>query len=149
MGGDTLNIGRCTLCGMYDLKSNMYRNPNAMFYRHRECASIQRQNSYRMRKEKTELCAFTGLPFETRYERRPEGDHNHDTLLYRGHIWSSVNRLEGALKSVMALTGWSMSEVFIKLEEYLDKPGKDIGLKPYPSLGFKTQEEAIEKLSTL
>ena len=94
-------------------------------------------------------CAFTGLPFG-QGEMRPEGDHDHDTGLYRGHIWSAVNRLEGALKFVMEQTGWDLEKVFQEIRNYLAKPGIDIGLEPYPTdLGYETREEAEQAFNNL
>ena len=101
-----------------------------------------------MSKHKTDTCAFTGLPFGTKSEMKPVGDHDHDTLLYRGHIWSAANRLEGALKFIMDETGCSLWEVFDMADKYLAKPGKNIGLEPYPQRGFATAEEAIEHYET-
>ena len=95
-----------------------------------------------MKQHKTDVCAFTGLPFGSKSEMKPVGDHDHDTLLYRGHIWSSANRLEGAAKFIMNETGWTVDELCDALKSYLAKPGMDIGLEPYPQLGFATPEEA-------
>jgi len=95
-----------------------------------------------MKPHKTDNCAFTGLPFSSKAEMRPVGDHDHDTLLYRGHIWSAANRLEGAAKFIMNETNWTVDELCDALKSYLAKPGIDIGLEPYPQLGFSTPEEA-------
>jgi len=95
-----------------------------------------------MKPHKTDACAFTGLPFSSKAEMRPVGDHDHDTLLYRGHIWSAANRLEGAAKFIMDEAGWTVDELCDALKSYLAKPGIDIGLEPYPQLGFATPEEA-------
>jgi len=95
-----------------------------------------------MKKHKTDTCAFTGLPFGFKSEMKPVGDHDHDTLRYRGHIWSAANRLEGAAKFIMNETGWTVDELCDALKSYLAKPGIDIGLEPYPQLGFSTPEEA-------
>lgn len=139
-----LVIGKCHRCKSYDSKATFdYRNRG-----HTECDRISSRNSYKMSKHKTDTCAFTGLPFSDSSEMKPVGDHDHDTLLYRGHIWSAANRLEGALKSIMKETGCSIDEVFDMAKNYLAKPGKDIGLEPYPQLGFATAEEAIEHYET-
>ncbi len=95
-----------------------------------------------MKKHKTDTCTFTGLPFGSKSEMKPVGDHDHDTLLYRGHIWSAANRFEGAAKFIMNETGWTVDELCDALKSYLAKPGIDIGLEPYPQLGFATSEEA-------
>ena len=79
---------------------------------------------------------------------KPVGDHDHDTLLYRGHIWSAANRLEGAAKFIMDEAGWTVDDLCTALKTYLDKPGIDIGLEPYPQLGYATPEEAIANLPT-
>ena len=134
-------IGKCFCCKGYDSKDNFYQY-NKRF--HPQCARVGWSNSRKMQKHKTDTCAFTGLPFGDKSEMRPVGDHDHETLLYRGHIWSAANRLEGALKFIMDETGCSLWEVFDMAEKYLAKPGKDIGLEPYPQLGFATAEEAIE-----
>jgi len=95
-----------------------------------------------MKPHKTDTCAFTGLPFGSNSEMKPVGDHDHDTLLYRGHIWAAANRLEGAAKFIMDEAGWTVDELCAALKSYLAKPGIDIGLEPYPQLGFATPEEA-------
>jgi hypothetical protein len=95
-----------------------------------------------MKRHKTDTCAFTGLPFGSKSEMKPVGDHDHDTLLYRGHIWSAANRLEGAAKFIMDEAGWTVDELCDALKSYLAKPGMDIGLEPYPQLGFATPEES-------
>lgn len=137
-------IGKCHRCKSYDSKDTFdYRNRG-----HKDCERIQSRNSYKMSKHKNDTCAFTGLPFGDKSEMKPVGDHDHDTLLYRGHIWSAANRLEGALKFIMNETGCSLWEVFDMADKYLAKPGKDIGLEPYPQLGFATAEEAIEHYET-
>lgn len=97
-----------------------------------------------MKPNQTEVCAFTGLPFGTEGETKPEGDHDHDTLLYRGHIWAAANRFEGAAKFILNETGWSIDQLCDALKTYLAKPGIDVGLKPYETLGFETFEEALK-----
>ena len=129
------NYIKCSCCKTYDLKSNVSKRA------HHICSSIAQANRTKMNPHKTDTCAFTGLPFGSA-EMRPVGDHDHDTLLYRGHIWSSANRLEGAAKFIMNETGWSIDELCDALKSYLAKPGIDIGLEPYPLLGFATTEEA-------
>ena len=131
-------IGKCHRCKSYDLKETFdYRNRG-----HRECDRKQSRNSSKMKRQKTDTCAFTGLPFGSKSEMKPVGDHDHDTLLYRGHIWSAANRLEGAAKFIMDEAGWTVDELCDALKSYLAKPGIDIGLEPYPQLGFSTPEEA-------
>ena len=132
-------IGKCQECGLYDCKDNFYQYNKR---KHPECTRIQTRNSNKMKPHKTDTCAFTGLPFSSKAEMKPVGDHDHDTLLYRGHIWSSANRLEGAAKFIMNETGWTVDELCDALKSYLAKPGIDIGLEPYPQLGFATPEEA-------
>lgn len=134
-------IGKCFYCKGYDCKDNFNRNNKRFHY---ECCDAGWRNSKKMKPHKTDTCAFTGRPFGDKAEMRPVGDHDHETLLYRGHIWSAANRLEGALKFIMDETGCSIDEVFEMAKNYLAKPGKDIGLEPYPQLGFATAEEAIE-----
>jgi hypothetical protein len=107
-----------------------------------QCVSVESRNGTKMKQHKTDICAFTGLPFSSKSEMKPVGDHDHDTLLYRGHIWSAANRLEGAAKSIMDEAGWTVDELCDALKSYLAKPGIDIGLEPYPELGFSTPEEA-------
>ena len=131
-------IGKCHRCKSYDSKEAFdYRNRG-----HQECERKQSRNSAKMKKHKTDTCAFTGLPFGSKSEMKPVGDHDHDTLLYRGHIWSAANRLEGAAKFIMDEAGWTVDELCDALKSYLAKPGMDIGLEPYPQLGFSTLEEA-------
>jgi len=101
-----------------------------------------------MKQHKTDTCAFTGLSFGSESEMKPVGDHDHDTLLYRGHIWSAANRLEGAAKFIMNEAGWTVDDLCEALKNYLAKPGIDIGLEPYPQLGYATSEEALANLST-
>ena len=131
-------IGKCYCCKGYDSKSNFQSTRS----RHLECCHVSLQNSTKMKPHKTDTCAFTGLPFGSKSEMKPEGDHDHDTLLYRGHIWSAANRLEGAAKFIMNEAGWTVDELCDALKSYLAKPGIDIGLEPYPQLGFATPEEA-------
>ena len=134
-----LIIGKCPECGLFDSKDNFYQYNRR---KHKECTKVQTSNSSKMKPHKTDTCAFTGLPFGSKSEMRPVGDHDHDTLLYRGHIWSSANRLEGAAKFIMNETGWTVEQLCDALKSYLAKPGIDIGLEPYPQLGFATPEEA-------
>ena len=131
-------LGKCHRCKSYDSKETFdYRNRG-----HQECERKQSRNSAKMKRHKTDTCAFTGLPFGSKSEMKPVGDHDHDTLLYRGHIWSAANRLEGAAKFIMDEAGWTVDELCDALKSYLAKPGMDIGLEPYPQLGFATPEEA-------
>ena len=138
-------IGKCFYCKGYDDKSNF--NPTTKRF-HPSCDRVKWNNLKKMKPYQTDTCAFTGLPFGDKSEMKPVGDHDHDTLLYRGHIWSAANRLEGALKFIMQETGCSIDEVFEMAKNYLAKPGMDIGLEPYPQLGYATAEEAIANLST-
>ena len=132
-------IGKCFYCKGFDLKSNFNRTTKRF---HPDCDKIKWKNSTKMKLHKTDTCAFTGLPFGSKSEMKPVGDHDHDTLLYRGHIWSAANRLEGAAKFIMDEAGWTVDELCDALKSYLAKPGMDIGLEPYPQLGFSTPEEA-------
>jgi hypothetical protein len=132
-------IGKCCDCKGYDLKDKF--NPTTK-RRHIDCTRRQAKNKHKMTPHKTDTCAFTGLPFGSKSEMKPVGDHDHDTLLYRGHIWSAANRLEGAAKFIMDEAGWTVDELCDALKSYLAKPGMDIGLEPYPQLGFSTLEEA-------
>ena len=132
-------IGKCSGCKGFDLKSNFNQ---ATKRQHLECKRIEFANSKKMKPHKTDTCAFTGLPFGAKSEMKPVGDHDHDTLLYRGHIWSAANRLEGAAKFIMDEANWTVDELCDALKSYLAKPGIDIGLEPYPQLGFATPEEA-------
>jgi len=138
-------IGKCFHCKGYDLKDNFNRTTKRT---HIPCQNAKARNQHRMKPHKTDTCAFTGLPFGSKSEMKPVGDHDHDTLEYRGHIWSAANRLEGALKFIMNETGCTIEEVFEMAKNYLAKPGTDIGLEPYPQLGYATPEEAIQHLST-
>ena len=128
-------------CGGYD-----FNLTNRM---HDDCKRTANRNSYKTKKQlkDTNVCEFTGLPFGSG-EKRAEGDHDHETLLYRGHIWSAANRLEGAAKFIMDEAGWTVDELCEALKNYLAKPGIDIGLEPYPQLGYETPEEALANLST-
>jgi len=132
-------IGKCCICKGFDNKANFYQYAKR---EHPECRKHQTSNSSKMKPHKTDTCAFTGLPFGSKSEMKPVGDHDHDTLLYRGHIWSAANRLEGAAKFIMDEAGWTVDELCDALKSYLAKPGIDIGLEPYPQLGFATPEEA-------
>lgn len=138
-------IGVCLDCKGYDHKDT-FNNISKRY--HKTCGYRRNRNSRKMKKHKTDTCAFTGLPFGDKSDMKPVGDHDHDTLLYRGHIWQAANRLEGALKFIMNETGCSLWEVFDMADKYLAKPGKDIGLEPYPQIGFATAEEAIEHYET-
>ena len=102
-----------------------------------------------MKKHKTDTCAFTGLPFGDKSESKPVVDHDHDTLLYRGHIWSAANRLEGAAKFIMNEAGWTVDELCEALKACLAKPGMDIGLEPYPQIGFATAEGLLNIMKLL
>jgi len=132
-------IGKCFHCKGYDLKDNFNRTTQRT---HIVCQNAKARNQHKMTPHKTNTCAFTGLPFGPNSETKPVGDHDHDTLLYRGHIWSAANRLEGAAKFIMDEAGWTVDELCDALKSYLAKPGIDIGLEPYPQLGFATPEEA-------
>ena len=137
-------IGKCKRCKGYDSKDTFNYDKRD----HKACSRIAGKNSTKMKPHQTDTCAFTGLPFGSKSEMKPVGDHDHDTLLYRGHIWSAANRFEGALKFIMNETGCTLWEVFEMAEKYLAKPGIDIGLEPYPVLGYATPEEALANLST-
>jgi len=132
-------IGKCLHCKGFDSKDLFYQTTKRC---HKDCGNRQVRNSKKMKPHQTDICAFTGLPFGFKSEMKPVGDHDHDTLLYRGHIWSSANRLEGAAKFIMDEAGWTVDELCDALKSYLAKPGMDIGLEPYPQLGFATPEEA-------
>ena len=132
-------IGKCFHCKGYDLKSKFNRTTQRT---HINCQNAKARNQRKMTPHKTNTCAFTGLPFGQKSEMKPVGDHDHDTLLYRGHIWAAANRLEGAAKFIMEEAGWTVDELCDALKSYLAKPGIDIGLEPYPQLGFSTPEEA-------
>jgi len=134
-----LVIGKCKYCKGFDSKEHFYQSNKCS---HKICQNIQLRNSTKMKPHKTDTCAFTGLPFSSKAEMKAVGDHDHDTLLYRGHIWSAANRLEGAAKFIMDEAGWTVDELCDALKSYLAKPGIDIGLEPYPQLGFATPEEA-------
>jgi hypothetical protein len=133
------NVGKCIYCKGYDLRSN-FNNTTKRF--HKDCIKVNSANSSKMKPHKTDTCAFTGLPFADNSEMRPVGDHDHATLLYRGHIWSAANRLEGAAKFIMDEAGWTVDELCEALKTYLSKPGTNIGLEPYPQIGFSTPQEA-------
>jgi hypothetical protein len=137
-------IGKCLDCKGYDLKDNL----NDRNRSHPDCRRKQLRNSTKMKPHKTDTCAFTGLPFGSKSEMKPVGDHDHDTLLYRGHIWSAANRLEGAAKFILDEAGWTVDELCDSLKNFLAKPGIDIGLEPYPQLGYATPEEALANLPT-
>lgn len=137
-------IGKCFYCKGYDLKSEF--NPTTKRF-HPPCDRVKWRNYNKMKTHKTDTCAFTGLPFGSHSEMKPVGDHDHDTLLYRGHIWSAANRLEGAAKFIMNEAGWTVDELCDALKNYLAKPGIDIGLEPYPVLGYATPEEALHHLN--
>jgi hypothetical protein len=138
-------IGKCNCCKGYDNNSNFNSTSKR---NHPKCLNVAWSNSIKMKKHKTDTCAFTGLPFGSKSEMKPVGDHDHDTLLYRGHIWNAANRLEGAAKFILDEAGWTIDELCEALKNYLAKPGTDIGLEPYPQLGYATPEEAIQHLST-
>jgi len=132
-------VGKCKYCKGFDSKTKFSQSCKC---NHVECLRAVFRNSKKMKPHKTDTCAFTGLPFGSKSEMKPVGDHDHDTLLYRGHIWSAANRLEGAAKFIMDEAGWTVDELCTALKSYLAKPGIDIGLEPYPQLGFATPEEA-------
>ena len=138
-------IGKCFYCKGYDLKDNFNPTTRRM---HPECRHINFSNYAKMKPHKTDTCAFTGLPFGSKSEMKPVGDHDHETLEYRGHIWSAANRLEGAAKFILDEAGWTVDQLCDALKAYLAKPGIDIGLEPYPQLGYATSEEALANLST-
>lgn len=137
-------IGKCSECKGYDNKENFYQYNKR---KHPKCVHAQTKNSAKMKPHQTDTCAFTGLPFGSKSEMKPVGDHDHDTLLYRGHIWSAANRLEGAAKFIMEEAGWTVDDLCNALKTYLAKPGIDIGLEPYPMLGYATPEEALHHLN--
>ena len=136
------NIVKCPRCGMWDKKENLDQ-----YNRHPKCQTIQEFNRKKLKQMQSEICDFTGLPFGTG-DTKPNGDHDHETLLYRGTIWASANRYEGAVNALLANTGWTLDQLFEATRKYFGRPGIDIGLKPYPQLGFKTYEEALANLST-
>lgn len=90
------------------------------------------------------VCKFTGLPFEDRGDFFPHGDHCHTTSMFRGYVHAIVNRFLGTAEKIMDYTGWTHEQLAERLNSYLDAPGEDLGLEPYPTdLGYDTEEEAI------
>ncbi len=142
-------IGKCIRCFGYDKKDDYWKkNGNE----HKKCDSIHSLNYKQIKKQMTEettVSAMSGLPFDSDISAlKPHGDHDHDTLLYRGHIFQWENRLEGALRDGLRYTDLTIDQICDNLKTYLKKPGKDIGLKPYPKLGFDTPQEAFEFYET-
>ena len=130
----------CCCCGQWDLAENLTSNKNTA---HPECARHAAQATRIMKPFKPEVCAMTGLEFSAVIgDLNSNGDHNHETLEYRGHIVAVANRFEGAMGKLMQYTGKTAKEVFDMYEVYMSRPGRDIGLKPYPELGYATVEEA-------
>ena len=90
------------------------------------------------------ICKFTGRQFSLRGEEQPHGDHCHETLKFRGFVFSAVNRFLGAAEYIMKTCNWTEEQLCARLKEYLADPGIDIGLQAYPSdIGYATEEEAI------
>ena len=86
---------------------------------------------------------MTGLEFSaTIGDLNCNGDHDHKTLKFRGNIVQVSNRFEGAMGKLMEYTGKTAREVFEMYEVYMSRPGRDIGLEPYPLIGYATHEEA-------
>ena len=92
-------------------------------------------------------CSITGIKFQEDGDYKPHWDHDHDTGKYRAVIPAVFNRLEGCFKSIMKETGASYHQIADWVEELHNIPGENIGIKPYPVLGYATKAEAKQSLN--
>ena len=140
-----VGVGCCFYCKQWDLKENFSGSGSVGVRRkHKDCGTVHGGNKRKMDPYKATHCAFTGRPFGKYGETRPQGDHDHDTLLYRGHIWAVANRAEGAVGYLLKEMGWTIWQFAEAYEAYMSRPAMDIGLQPYHELGYATREEALE-----
>ena len=110
---------------------------------HSDCKNQDERFLFLMERQNN-VCKFTGLPFEARGRKRPEGDHCHTTASFRGFVFADANSLLGRAEYLMDICGWTVDQLCDRIKEYLSDPGIDIGLQLYPSdLGYATEEEAI------
>tara|TARA_Y100001951_G_C11221815_1_gene229243 strand:+ start:353 stop:832 length:480 start_codon:yes stop_codon:yes gene_type:complete len=142
-------IGRCPRCFGYSKLDDSW---SKLGKEHKKCDSIHSSNYKLIKKQMTEdttVSAMSGLPFDHSISAlKAQGDHDHETLLYRGHIFQWENRLEGAVRDGLRYTNLTVDQICDNLKTYLKQPGKDIGLKPYPKIGFDTAQEAVEFYET-
>ena len=142
-------IGKCVRCHNYSKIDESWSKSRTM---HRKCDSTNSLNHQTIKKQMTEnttVSAMSGLPFDHSISAlKAQGDHDHETLLYRGHIFQWENRLEGSVRDGLRYTNLTIDQICDNLKTYLKQPGKDIGLKPYPKIGFDTAQEAVEFYET-
>jgi len=148
----------CPCCGRYDIAENLdfaeSQGKNGKIKKkilgHHRCVNVNRNNSRKLTpmKEGITHCQITDIKF-SRGNASSVTDHDHDTLKYRATICRALNTLEGAAKFIMKETGCDTQGVKEYLDALLAIPGIDLGLEPYPELGYATYEEAEAVLNEI
>lgn len=156
--GSKTGIFICPLCGMYDLPENMIfsikENKKGKITKkligHRECLNTKGRNDIKLKpmKEGITHCQITGIKFGMG-QAKATADHDHGSRLFRAVICAALNTLEGCAKFIMEQTGCDTQGIKEYLDALLAMPGIDLGLEPYPELGYATYEEAEAALNEI
>ena len=156
--GSKTGILICPCCGRYDLPENMVFTTKVnkkgkttkRLLGHRECLDTKTRNDIKLKPMKKGIthCQITGIENGIG-QSRLVADHDHNTLLFRAVICTALNVLEGAAKFIMEKTGCDTQGIKEYLDALLAMPGIDLGLEPYPELGYATYEEAEAALNEI
>jgi uncharacterized Zn finger protein (UPF0148 family) len=155
--GSKTGILICPICGRYDLPENMYfttkekkGKTTKILKGHKKCVSIASSNNDKLKpmKEGITHCQITGIKFGIG-QAKATADHDHGSRLFRAVICRALNVLEGAAKFIMEQTGCDTQGIKEYLDALLAMPGIDLGLEPYPELGYATYEEAEAALNEI
>ncbi len=139
----------CTYCKRWDSINTLIKKRSN--WAHDECYKIASNNQKKLKtmKEGITHCEITGMKFDPYGKYSKCADHDHETLLYRATITQRLNIMEGCFKDFMKDLGLDYYEVADLVKKLHDRPGVDIGLEPYPDVGYATHEEALEALNEI
>tara|TARA_R100000008_G_C3546829_1_gene148026 strand:+ start:283 stop:831 length:549 start_codon:yes stop_codon:yes gene_type:complete len=156
--GSKTGILICPVCGRYDLPENMVFTTKVnkkgkttkRLQGHTECLRISSLNQDKLKpmKEGITHCQITGIKFGMG-QAKATADHDHESRLFRAVICAALNTLEGNAKFIMEQTGCDTQGIKEYLDTLLAMPGIDLGLEPYPELGYATYEEAEAALNEI
>ncbi len=150
--GSKTGVMICPVCGRYDLPENLEftitQNKGKTRKRnqgHRQCQRVSNGNQIKLKqmKEGVTHCQVTGIKSGIG-QSALVADHDHDSLHFRAVICRALNTLEGNAKFIMKQTGCDTQGIKEYLDTLLAKPGIDLGLEPYPELGYATYQEALD-----
>jgi len=155
--GSKTGIFICPVCGTYDLPENMVfllsegkYKPRKKLMGHGECVNASKRNAKKLTPMKKGIthCQITGIKNGIG-QSKLVSDHDHNSLLFRAIICTALNTLEGHAKFIMEQTGCDTQGIKEYLDALLAMPGIDLGLEPYPELGYATYEEAEAALNEI